>query len=86
MKYSQCLLLIFLIFASGTPLNAKKVCTNVKECADLYNSCQCYCSRKCGFRDKQTDDTPIFVPNDPAGHYCYCKQWDLDNVDACQPE
>lgn len=52
---------------------------NKRACQDLNNSCQCYCSWKCGPRDKQPDDKPIYVENDPAGIYCYCKQRDLDN-------
>lgn len=50
-----------------------------RNCKDLNNPCQCYCSWKCGPRDKQPDDKPVYVENDPAGIYCYCKQRDLDH-------
>ena len=54
--------------------NTHKACINDE-------TCQCYCSYVCGFRDKTPDDRPVYVENDPNGKYCYCKQWDLDNYD-----
>ncbi|MGB8467759.1 MAG: hypothetical protein WCE21_02045 [Candidatus Babeliales bacterium] len=61
-------------------------CANEATCKDLGASCQCYCARVCGFRNKKLSgpdkDNPIYVPNDPNGKYCYCKQWDLDNYNS----
>jgi hypothetical protein len=52
---------------------------NKRNCQDLNNSCKCYCAWECDVRDKKPDDKPVYVENDPAGIYCYCKQRDLDN-------
>lgn len=44
--------------------------------------CQCYCSVKCGPRDKVPGkDQPIWVENDELGHHCYCRDrdWNLRN-------
>lgn len=54
-------------------------CNTPAKCSDLNNACQCYCSRKCGPRNKTPEDKPVWVENDPYGNFCYCKQWDLDN-------
>jgi hypothetical protein len=81
-KKNFCIaLLSALTITAYAVTDAKKtVCgANKKNCKDLRNSCQCYCSKKCGPRDKKPDDKPVYVENDPAGNYCYCKQWDLDN-------
>lgn len=69
----------------------KNPCTSEKNCTNMKNNCQCYCSVKCGFRDKTSDDRPVYVQDDPNGKYCYCKQWDLDNYksnecDVIDPE
>lgn len=53
---------------------------NRQRCQDPHNACQCYCAFKPGPRDKKADDTLIFVENDPEGHYCYCKQRDIDKI------
>ncbi len=45
---------------------------NQKACYEDPN-CRCYCSVQCGPRKKRADDKPVFVKNDPAGHYCYCQ-------------
>lgn len=60
--------------AAAVACNDKKSCVGNKDC-------QCYCSKKCGFRDKTDDDREVYVENDPNGKYCYCKQWDLDNYE-----
>ncbi len=57
-------------------------------CPSEYNckvtkSCQCWCSHKCGPRDKVADDKPVFLMSDPNGNYCYCNEWDLLNYDRC---
>lgn len=68
-----------LLYSKETP---QRLCGVRKSaCQDVRYPCQCYCSRKCGPRVKEADDVPVYVPNDPAGHYCYCKQWDLDNFE-----
>lgn len=43
--------------------------------------CQCYCSVKCGPRDKKPTDKPIWVEKDELGHHCYCadRDWNLRN-------
>lgn len=56
---------------------AAEICNTKKAC--INDDCQCYCSMKCGFRDKTDDDRPVYIENDPNGKHCYCKQWDLDN-------
>lgn len=55
------------------------ICTSKESCSDLNNSCQCYCSRICKKRDKNETDKPVYIKNDPAGHHCYCKEWDYKN-------
>lgn len=60
------------------------ICPTKQTCKDKGNACQCWCSHKCGPRDKEEDDNPVYVNDDPYGNYCYCKQWDLDNVGRCQ--
>ncbi len=44
-------------------------------------TCTCWCSQKCGYREKTKRDHPLYVENDPNGKFCYCKQWDLDYYD-----
>lgn len=57
----------------------EEVCGNdEKRCKDLNDSCKCYCAYRPGPRDKKADDKPIFIKDDPDGHYCYCKQRDID--------
>jgi len=62
------------------PVPQSAVCPTQNSCADINNSCKCYCSHICEPRDKKPEqDNPVYVPNDPEGHYCYCKPWDLEN-------
>lgn len=64
-----------------------QVCANNEaRCKDLNDSCQCYCAYKGAPRDKVADDKPIFIENDKAGIYCYCKQRDIDKDRADHPE
>ncbi len=64
--------------------NSKKpVFKTAQDCA---KSTLCYCSEKGDYRKREASDTPIFVPNDPYGKYCYCKQWDLDNAPVATQE
>lgn len=60
----------------------RSACRTEESCLNDQN-CQCYCSVKCGFREKRPDDAPVFLENDPYGNYCYCKAWDRDNVEHC---
>lgn len=48
--------------------------------------CQCYCSVKCGPRDKKPTDQPIWVEKDELGHHCYCadRDWKLRNQCAVE--
>ena len=59
------------------------ICPTKQTCQDMNNKCKCWCSHKCGPRKKEDDDSPVYVNDDKYGNYCYCKQWDLDNVGRC---
>lgn len=72
---------LFLSLFAVSIVNANNICPLESDCA-TNNSCECYCSRKCNYRKKEADDVTVYVKNDPAGHYCYCKQWDLDNYQS----
>jgi hypothetical protein len=84
--------LLFLLLALGSssfimPKDRKpkkgKMCKTEKNCTDLENPCKCWCSVKCGPRDKTEDDEPIYFnkDEDPFGKGCYCQQRDLDLYD-----
>lgn len=77
------ILLLCASFAYGSAHESenKKVCGKDKKSCLSDPKCLCYCSRICELREKKADDKPVYVENDPNGHYCYCKQWDLDNYD-----
>ena len=80
---SRNYLLFLLLAASVSLIEARNPrCQTKEECVDLNSTCQCYCSRKCGFRERESNDKPVYLENDPAGHHCYCKQWDLDNYET----
>lgn len=84
MNFVKNYLLLGIVLASfslsecASKKSKKPRCKTEKSCIND-NSCECYCSRKCGFREKEENDQPVYVENDPNGKYCYCKQWDLDN-------
>lgn len=59
------------------------ICPTKADCT-IINQCKCWCSHKCGPRNKVKDDKPVFLMSDPNGNYCYCNQWDLDNYDRCK--
>ena len=80
LKKNLSFLLATVLLAACTGNNSKPACTNENSCINDKN-CQCWCSVKCGFRDKKSDDRPVYVENDSNGKHCYCKQWDLDNYD-----
>jgi hypothetical protein len=76
--------LLFGAFSGEAQNDQGTLCATTKSCSDPDNPCKCYCSKSCGPRDKQIDDNPIFVQDDPAENFCYCKQWDKDNYeDRC---
>lgn len=60
------------------------ICPTKQTCLDMKNGCKCWCSHKCGPREKEEDDSPVYVNDDKNGNFCYCKQWDLDNVGRCK--
>lgn len=68
----------------GPYKEANDVICPTKEDCTVINSCKCWCSHKCGPRDKVKDDKPVFLMSDPNGNYCYCNQWDLDNYGRCK--
>jgi hypothetical protein len=74
------LVLLFLSFVSCALYgkDADTMCSNKQDCKNPDNSCQCFCSGICAPRDKEEKDSPIYVENDPEGHYCYCKPWDME--------
>gem|GEM_PF-1948739 len=70
-----------LLLAKKAAAKKENICgKNKKSCLEDKN-CLCYCSRKCGPREKQSDDAPVYVENDPNGKYCYCKPWDRDKFE-----
>lgn len=66
---------LFTACGGGNSCKSKESCINDQKC-------QCWCSVKCGYRDKTAADHPVYVENDPNGKHCYCKQWDLDMYQA----
>jgi hypothetical protein len=70
--------------SEGAYKPANEVICPTKEDCTVINACKCWCSHKCGPRDKVKDDKPVFIMSDPNGNYCYCNQWDLDNIDRCK--
>lgn len=55
----------------------ERMCQGKQDCLENPD-CLCYCSGICCPRKKTANDDPIYIENDPRGHNCYCKQWDLD--------
>lgn len=82
LKTTFVLLALLTLSACGyvSAKTGKAQCT--RDTCTMDPTCQCWCSVKCGFRDKKPNDNPMWVENDPNGKYCYCKQWDLDNYKA----
>jgi hypothetical protein len=75
-------LLVVLICAAGNGLlNAQtaNLCTSEQSCSDPNNPCKCYCSVKCGERDKEDKDNPRIeaLPGDPMGKRCFCADRDV---------
>jgi hypothetical protein len=84
LRYMSAALLGLILGGSVIHLDAlprrrnRAACDNKNNCQSLKSKCQCYCSAVGHFRDKNSDDKPVYVENDPNGVHCYCKQWDLD--------
>ncbi len=85
MMLKQVLFLLAIFCALGTgellyakSLPTKNICGRNKEDCLNNKNCMCYCAFKGAPREKEADDKPVYVKNDPYGHYCYCKQRDLD--------
>lgn len=57
---------------------AKNICGENRENCLNNSDCLCYCAVKGAPREKTADDKPIYIKDDPYGHYCYCAQRDLD--------
>lgn len=57
-------------------------------------NCLCWCSVKCGYRQKTDKDHPMYKNKDRNGKFCYCKEWDykmyedncIQNKNVQQPE
>ncbi len=75
MKYLYFLLLPFLFFGCKSSCADKDSCKNDSKC-------QCWCSQKCGWRDKTSKDKPVYIETDSNGKYCYCNQWDYDHYEG----
>lgn len=78
----------FLAYADAPYKKANDEICPTKENCSITNECKCWCSHKCGPRDKITTgdnpDKPVFLMSDPNGNYCYCNQWDIDNYNRCK--
>ena len=58
----------------------KKNCIkNEKSCKDCK---YCYCAFQGDLRKRTDKDNPVYIENDPLGHYCYCQQRDVDKARA----
>lgn len=82
-----CLATLAIADAPYKPAN-DEICPSKENCTNIKNECKCWCSHKCGPRDKvstgDNPDKPVFLMSDKNGNYCYCNQWDLENIDRCQ--
>ncbi|CAN5144890.1 hypothetical protein BH09DEP1_BH09DEP1_7600 [soil metagenome] len=73
----------FLACADAPYNEGNDVICPTKENCSITSECKCWCSHKCGPREKVKDDKPVFFMSDPYGHYCYCNEWDVKNIDRC---
>jgi hypothetical protein len=78
MSFKNLKILLLLISFGGMLQARRKICRTEQECINN-PQCACYCSRMCGFRNKEANDQPIYIANDPEGKFCYCKPWDYKN-------
>lgn len=80
-------LAIFVLLSISCAVLAQReapIC-GTKESCEKNPDCRCYCSRKCDYRDKEENDEPVYVKNDPYKKYCYCNAWDRDAyVERCK--
>lgn len=82
-KHNLLFILLLAACSCGGGKSNPATCSSSDDCTNN-PKCQCWCSVKCGFRDKKPADHPTWVDNDPNGKFCYCKQWDMDNYqDNC---
>ena len=76
MKINTLLFILIAFPISNTMLDAK-VCHDKESCL-TDPSCQCYCSVKCGYRDKKPGiDKPVYIKEGINGVHCFCKEADL---------
>jgi hypothetical protein len=67
-------------------VSSEAICPSREMCEQRNNGlCKCYCAYERNAREWKEDDEGIFVENDPRGHYCYCKQRDLDKARRDEP-
>ena len=78
MKYTLFLLITTLLSACGSQQKNPLPCKSKDACL-TDQKCECWCSVKCGYREKTAADHPVYIENDPNGKHCYCKQWDADH-------
>lgn len=78
------IVILNLIFFNLNILSATaRECLTRKECEDPTNKCKCFCAGVCKYRNKKSTDSFIYIEKDPEKKKCYCKEWDLDNIDEC---
>lgn len=78
LKYSA-LILSLIVFGTNKSqeYGYASRCQGKQDCLEN-PACLCYCSGICDYREKTPEDNPVYIQNDPYGHFCYCKQWDID--------
>jgi hypothetical protein len=59
------------------------LCNSDASCADKKNNCTCWCSVKCGPRDKKADDTPKTLQVAPDKSICFCAERDIKLAHQC---
>ena len=80
----KAVLLVFVTFMVASSLSASnEICCTQKESQNMMRSCKCYCSKKCAARQKELDDRPVWIEDDPYGIHCYCNAEDAENVGRC---
>lgn len=83
-KINIYLTMVMFALLCGCGNQGKSPCKTKEACLNNAN-CRCWCSVKCGYRQKTASDSPVYVEKDANGKFCYCKQWDLDRYqDNCE--
>jgi hypothetical protein len=59
------------------------LCNSDASCADKKNNCTCWCSVKCGPRDKKAKDTLKTLTVAPGKSMCFCAERDIKLADQC---